>query len=155
METNNLFPKPNLVEVTLLHKPLNQSKKPRRGYIITQTTALVYTLLLFSSCSRTEQFKKDCDLCKQISEKEVKTTMINFVYNNITANISKEAEIQLTKEKTTLQHGHKFIECGCIENIVIYHLWCSNNETYQLEVKLLDNKKFTIVGIKEAEFSHP
>lgn len=122
---------------------------------IFSSAILLSTLFVFLSCSHKDKFVKDCDLCDQISQKEVKTSMINFVYNDIIANISEEAEILLREEKEILLNGHKFIECGCIDSLVIYHLWCANDETYQLEVEVLGNNEFLIVGIGEAEFSHP
>jgi hypothetical protein len=112
-------------------------------------------LLIILGCSRAQEFKKDCNLCNQINQKEVETSMIQFVYNDTSINISKEAESQLLKEKETLRHGHKFIECGCKDNKLIYRLWCANNETFELEVKIVGNKKFTITGIQAVEFSHP
>lgn len=112
-------------------------------------------LMLFPGCSRTREFRKDCDLCRQLNRKEVETTLNNFVYNNKIVNISKEAELQLSEKKETLRHGHKFIECGCRENKLIYRLWCANDETFELEVNLAGNNQFTITGIQSVEFPHP
>ena len=116
---------------------------------------LGFLLMIILGCSRTQEFKKDCHLCHQINQKEVETSLIQFVYNDTSVNISKEAESQLLKEKETLRHGHKFIECGCRNNKLIYRLWCDNDETFELEVEIVDNNQFTITGIQAAEFSHP
>jgi len=118
-------------------------------------TLIGCTLIFFLSCSQNEQFIKDCNLCDAVNQKEVETTMNNFLYNDIIGNISDEAKFQLIPEKEILRNGHKFIECGCIDDVVTYHLWCENDKTYQLEVELLDNHGFLIVRIQEAEFSHP
>ncbi len=118
-------------------------------------TIIGFALMCCLGCSQPKEFKKDCDLCYQVDQKKVETAMINFVYNNISVNISKEAEIELTKEKEILHHGHKFIECGCVGDVVIFHLWCANDKTYQLEVEVRKNNDFLIIGIKNTEFSHP
>lgn len=111
--------------------------------------------MLSIACTKNNEFNKDCDLCKQINQNEVETCLNNFVYNNKTLHISKEAQTQLLEKNETLRHGHKFIACGCRENKLIYRLWCANNETFELELKIIGNKQFSITGIQEAEFSHP
>lgn len=116
---------------------------------------LGFSLLLIFSCSSKQEFKKDCDLCQQLNQKEVEKSMINFVYNDKTVHISKGAESQLMEKKETLRHGFKFIECGCKGNDLIYRLWCANDETFELEVKLVGKNQFAITGIHAAEFSHP
>lgn len=112
-------------------------------------------LMLFFGCSGTQEFKKGCDLCGQLNQKEVETSLINFVYNDSIANISKETESQLLEKKETLCHGFKFIECGCRGSNLVYRLWCANDETFELEVKPTNGNHFAIIGIREAEFLHP
>lgn len=112
-------------------------------------------LMLTLACSKAEEFNKDCDLCQQLNQKQVETSLINFIYNDSIANISKEAVNQLMDKKEALHHGFKIIECGCNEDHLIYHLWCANDETFSLEVKLINGNHFEIIGIRKAEFSHP
>ncbi|HBS89071.1 MAG: hypothetical protein A2W91_06590 [Bacteroidetes bacterium GWF2_38_335] len=114
-----------------------------------------FLMVVTFGCSRAQELRKECDLCKQIKQKEVETTLINYVYNDKSVHISIEAENQLLKIKETLHHGFKFIECGCLENRLIYHLWCANDETFELEVKLVEDNHFTITGIQAADFAHP
>ncbi len=114
-----------------------------------------FLLMLTLGCSRTQEFKKDCDLCKQLNQNEIETSLNNYVYNDTIVHVSKEAEHQLLEKKEILRHGHKFIECGCRENKLIYRLWCANDETFELEVIPVGNNQFTITGIQAAEFSHP
>ena len=105
--------------------------------------------------SVTCEFEKDCDLCSQINQYEVSVTLNNYVYNDTITNISKKAESQLSEIKETLRKGHKFIECGCRDNKVIYRLWCANDETFELEVTVSESNRYIITGIHSAEFSHP
>ncbi len=101
------------------------------------------------------EFEKDCDLCSKIHQNEVSVTLRNYVYNDMVANISEKAKSQLTEIKETLRNGHKFIECGCKDDKLIYRLWCANDETFELEVELFENNQYIITGIHAAEFSHP
>ena len=116
---------------------------------------IVLIMSLFLAGCNKEELDYDCDACNQIKQKEVETTMINFVYNDISEKMSEEAESQLLNEKEILRHGHKFNRCGCKDNLVIYELWCGNGEMYHLRVELKNNDQFMIVGIEEAEFLHP
>jgi len=116
---------------------------------------IVAFMYMASGCSQKPEFTKDCDLCGKVSQKEVAYCLNDFVYNDITNHISTEAQTELLKEKETLRHGHKFIECGCRNDIVVYHLWCANNETFDLEVTPLDSNQFTITGFRASEFAHP
>jgi hypothetical protein len=116
---------------------------------------LFFFLVLISGCSRKQEFMKDCDLCSQIHRHKVNIILNNYVYNDTADNISKKAESQLVEVKETLRNGHKFIECGCKENKLIYRLWCANDETFELELTLFENKNYLITGIYSSEFSHP
>lgn len=116
---------------------------------------LVVMIFMVLGCSSTNEFEKDCDLCQQLNQKEVETSLINFINNDSIANISKEAVNQLTDKKEALHHGFKISECGCNEDQLVYHLWCANDETFDLKVKQINNNHFLIIGIGKSEFSHP
>ena len=121
----------------------------KRIAIIALMTVGVY------ACQEAPEFIKDCDLCRQVNGHEVKLTLNDYVYNDNSDNISKEGLTQINEIKSTLRSGAKVIECGCADGVLVYHLWCSNDDTYQLEVNVLGDRKFEITGIQPAEFSHP
>ncbi len=113
------------------------------------------TTVAFMGCDANETFEKDCSQCDKVNQHEVEITLGSFVYNNRTQNLSKDAINQLSEHLTTLQHGHKFMACGCVNDKLTYQLWCSNDETFHLEVALNESGNFEIVGIEIAEFDHP
>lgn len=129
----------------------------RKGLIPHSLFALLlfFTLSIFPSCTPAKKFEKDCYLCNQVNQKEVETVLIDFTYNDQIRNISEVGISQLTSEIKTLRGGHKFIECGCVGDVLVYHLWCADDHTYQLFLKLLPKQQFELIGIGDAEFDHP
>lgn len=111
---------------------------------------------LISSCSENNTFNPDCDLCSKVNKNEIHTLLNNFIYNDIRSDkIGVKAESELKKVRDIFHSGFKIMECGCRDNAIIYRIWCSNDDTFELTVVIMEKDLYKLEELKSASFLHP
>jgi hypothetical protein len=66
-----------------------------------------------------------------------------------------KAESELIKVKDIFHSEYKILECGCRDNAIIYRICCSNDDTFELTVVIMEKDLYKLEELKSASFSHP